>query len=469
MRVFRLCWFSTPPVVPKGSTRPPSAVAEIDASRKEREVGVPGTQPSPERRPEMDSCHGSLCMQMKCAALVANAPGEPHSRQIDTHFGTRYNPPTFAFCMQSPDGRHAAGVVMKSARVGSEPWDRGFEVGASAALPVAPSPQKIESFPAPDSTADGARGGLKVISRLPARRSAVANIDLKLLAIISELHRTRSVSHAAENLQLSQSTISMSLAKLRRHFNDPLFVRTSTGMEPTTHALEVLSLLRKAEGLIQSALEHHVIFDPSTSDRVFRLCSTDIAQFTLLPALMAKMKEVAPAIQVDLVNVSDEMPRLLESGEIDLAVGFIPPLGAGFYQQRLFRDRFVCAVRAGHPRVRSELSLERFQQEIHLTVATSGTGHGIVERTLEAKRIRRRIGLRVPSFLGLAPILTSTDFVAIVPEQLGRFFVGIAKIRLLPLPFNIPPYYILQHWHERYNHDPANVWFRGVLAERFLQ
>ncbi|MBV9743225.1 MAG: LysR family transcriptional regulator [Acidobacteriia bacterium] len=361
---------------------------------------------------------------------------------------------------------------MKSVRT-PQIWDRRDENGAAAGFPLSPKGQEPDTrpspLPEPKNPLRNGRSPLKVVSCPVPKRSTVANIDLKLLAIIGELHRTRSVSHAAENLQLSQSTISMSLAKLRRHFNDPLFVRTSSGMEPTTHAVEVISMPRKAEGLIQSALEYHVTFDPRSSDRVFHICSTDIAQFTLLPALMARLKHIAPGIEVDLVNMSEAVPRLLESGDVDLAVGFIPPMGAGFYQQRLFRDRFVCAVRSGHSRIGSELSLECFQQETHLVVATSGTGHGIVERTLEAKRIRRKVGMRVPSFLGLAPILTSTDFLAVVPEQLGRFFAGTAKIKLLPLPFTIPPYFILQHWHERYNHDPANVWLRGVLADLFLQ
>jgi DNA-binding transcriptional LysR family regulator len=362
---------------------------------------------------------------------------------------------------------------MKSVRAGLEVWDGRSEAGVSPDSGTIPARRETPSLPSPVhetiATSGNNRSAFKVIRRPTPRRAAAANIDLKLLAIISELHRTRSVSQAAENLQISQSTISMSLAKLRRHFNDPLFVRTSSGMEPTTHAAAVLTLLRKAEGLIQSALEHHVIFDPLTSERVFHLCSTDIAQFTLLPALMAKLKQVAPGIQVDLVNVTESMPGLLESGEVDLAVGFIPPMGAGFYQQRLFRDRFVCAMRASHPRIKTEMTLERFEKETHLTVTVSGTGHGIVERTLEAKKIRRKVGMRVPSFLGLAPILANTDFVAVVPEQLGRFYANSAAIKLLPLPFAIPPYFILQHWHERYNHDPANAWFRGMLAELFLQ
>ena len=351
-------------------------------------------------------------------------------------------------------------------------WSESAAPDAGTTIGIPPRQNRIEPVGILSRDGHSDRNSTNPLKKVPAvssRRPVGTNIDLKLLAIISELHRTRSVSHAAENLRLSQSTISMSLAKLRRHFNDPLFVRTSTGMEPTPHALEVLSLLRKAEGLIQSALEHHVVFNPSTSDRVFHICSTDIAQLTLLPTLMRKLKQAAPSIRIDLLNISESIPERLESGEVDLAIGFIPPMGAGFYQQRLFRDRFVCAVRTGHPRVKDELTLERFEKETHLTVATAGTGHSILERTLDGKRIRRKVGLKVPSFLGLAPILTSTDFLAVLPEQLGRFFASTGTIKVLPLPFNIAPYFILQHWHERYNHDPANVWLRGVLAELFFQ
>src|ERR1700733_14167277 len=126
----------------------------------------------------------------------------------------------------------------------------------------------------------------------------MTNIDLKLLAVINELHRTRNISQAAENLQLSQSTTSMALAKLRKHFDDPLFVRTSGGMEPTPRGAELIEVLKSAEFYLRKALEHRVVFDPASSDQVFRLCSTDIAQLTLLPMLLKRMRRISPSMSV---------------------------------------------------------------------------------------------------------------------------------------------------------------------------
>jgi DNA-binding transcriptional LysR family regulator len=298
---------------------------------------------------------------------------------------------------------------------------------------------------------------------------SVKNIDLRLLATVSELHKTRSVSQAAENLALSQSAVSMSLAKLRRHFNDPLFVRTSTGMEPTPQAVELIQLLERAEGILQTALGHHVVFDPLVSDRRFNIYSTDIAQVTLMPKLMRRLQETAPGISVDLRRISETTPKLLESGEADLAIGFVPPMGAGFCQQRLFEERFVCCVRKDHPRIRQSISVKQFQEEAHLAIATTGTGHGIVEQTLAAKNIRRNVGLTVPSFLGIASIIVNLDYIAILPEQLARHLASAGQIRVLNLPVPIPSYCIMQHWHERYGHDPASKWLRATVAELFTQ
>ncbi len=296
----------------------------------------------------------------------------------------------------------------------------------------------------------------------------MTNIDLKLLAVVTELHKTRSVSQTAENLDLSQSAISMSLAKLRKHFNDPLFVRTSSGMNPTPHAVELIGLLKSAENILQTALDLHVVFDPLTSDRRFNLYSTDIAQVTLMPRLMQRLSKIAPNVGIDLRRLSDDTPEFLESGQGDLAVGFILPMGAGFCQQRLFKERFVCALRRDHPRVGDSLSVDQFQDETHLAITPCGTGHGIVEKTLEAKNLRRRVGLAVPSFLGIASIITSLDYLAVLPEQLARHLAAPGNIKVLPLPFNVPAYYIVQHWHERYTQDPASRWLRSVIANLFL-
>jgi DNA-binding transcriptional LysR family regulator len=301
------------------------------------------------------------------------------------------------------------------------------------------------------------------------KRRNMTNIDLRLLTIVNELNKTRSVSQAAENLELSQSAVSMSLARLRKHFKDPLFVRTPDGMEPTPQMSELIELLEKAEGLLETALVHRVAFNPATSDRTFRLGATDIMRVTILPALMKRLQTSARGVGIELQDISDETPRLLHAGRLDLAVGYLPSTGSGFCQQRLLRDRFVCAVRANHSRIEGTLSVEQFESEPHVVLTMPGSGIEVVEKALEANRIRRKVRLRLPGCFGISSMITGADCLAIVPEQLGRLIASAGRIKLLPLPFVLPPYYVMQHWHERYTQDPASKWLRALIAELFME
>jgi DNA-binding transcriptional LysR family regulator len=294
-------------------------------------------------------------------------------------------------------------------------------------------------------------------------------LDAKVLALFRELQRTGSVSHAAQNLGLNQSAVSMTLARLRRHFNDPLFVRTSRGMEPTPYAADLFVELRAAHERLESALGYRPHFDPPKSDRMFHLVTADLSQITILPPLAKRLADVAPAVRIDLrfLNPGLDLPRLLEAGEVDLAIAKIPQMGAGFCQQRLFSSEFRCAVREGHPRVKGSLTLEQFQGERHISVSTPGTGHESLEKLLEAKQIRRNIGMRIPSFLGIEAVIAVTDHLVVVPGWFSRILAKIPAIQVLELPFSIPEYEVTLNWHERYTRDPGHQWLRGTVQSLF--
>jgi DNA-binding transcriptional LysR family regulator len=294
-------------------------------------------------------------------------------------------------------------------------------------------------------------------------------MDIKLLLILDDLYRTRSVTHTAENFHTNQPSISMALAKLRKHFNDPLFVKTSAGMEPTPHARQIARMLGKAGELFQLAVGHRVVFAPLVSERVFRIGATDVGQVVILPKLMNRLRDEAPRVSVDFQNISGDTTHHLESGEIDLALGFITNMKTGFCRQKLFSDRFVCAVRVDHPRLGDALNLNQFQKESLLAVTTSGTGHDIVEKSLRRQQVHVRVGLRVPNFLALSTLVANTDFVAILPERPARIFTRFGQIRIFEVPFRLPAYRVLQYWHERYDRDPGHQWLRRLISQMFSE
>ena len=295
----------------------------------------------------------------------------------------------------------------------------------------------------------------------------MAKFDLEWISVFVEIYKTQSVSQAAERLGIAQASASVALNKLRDRFDDRLFSRTSRGMEPTPKAQQLYPELCEVLARMEKARGSHSVFLPERTERLFRICLTDISEIVLLPALLNNVRRVAPKIHIEAEKISVDSPRRLESGDVDLAVGFMPHLEAGFYQQTLFEQDFVCLAAASHPRIRNRLGRRAFQAEAHIVVTTSGTGHSIVDKTLARHGIDRRVALRLPSFLGVARIVARTELLVIVPRVLGDTLATQEPIQLLEPPVPLPSYSVKQHWHDRFHADAGNMWLRRSIGELF--
>lgn len=293
-------------------------------------------------------------------------------------------------------------------------------------------------------------------------------VDTNLLRLFDLLYSTNSVTRSAELLGLSQPTVSIWLVKLRKQFNDPLFVRTTEGMQPTPRAEALVGIVRAALESLRQLSESEPVFHPASAVRTFRICMTDASHITLLPQLLSHVRALAPGIRLDAARIDADMPRALQAGDADIAIGLIPQLEAGFYQQTLFTQDWVCLANAGHPRIGDTLSLDQYADESHILIG-SGTGSILLGDALKRQKIERKVLLELPGFLGLSAILSSTDLIATLPRQIGETLARMAGLRVLACPVAIPSFTVKQHWHARYHHDAANRWLRGVCANLFLK
>lgn len=296
----------------------------------------------------------------------------------------------------------------------------------------------------------------------------IDRLDLNLLAVFDAVWRLKSVSQAAEELGLSQPATSNAVRRLREHFSDRLFVRTADGMQPTPLAQELGPLLSTALAQIQSSLQRRREFNARDETRTYTIIMTDVGDIVFLPPLLGYLKANAPGISLRTVQLSaDATQRALESGAVDLAIGFMPDLKSGVYQQQLFTTEYVCIVRRSHPAIRGRLTRKQFLDATHAVAEAAGTGHYVVEEQLARLGVRRRIGLRVPSFLALPPIVAASDMIATVPEPLAAASLPAMAIEIMPHPMAFPKLSIKQFWHERYHDDPANRWIRQACSTLF--
>jgi len=301
-----------------------------------------------------------------------------------------------------------------------------------------------------------------------AGRVNLNDLDLNLLRVFDAVLREKSVTRAGQRVGLSQPAMSNALARLRGLFGDPLFVRTPGGMNPTPCALRLADPVRRALDLLELTLREQAGFDAASATRTFRFHMSDIGEVVFLPPLLERLKRDAPGVRLEVAQYPvTGIRESLETGKIDIALGFMPELGGGIAQQRLFRDRYVCLAREDHPVIRRNLSAAQFRAARHVLIASSGTGHEVVERMLEEQGLGGNIALRVPHFMVVPMILARTDLVCTVPWQLAQAFKATGRFRMLEVPLALPTFDVRMLWHERFEQDPGNRWLRERLLELF--
>jgi DNA-binding transcriptional LysR family regulator len=293
-------------------------------------------------------------------------------------------------------------------------------------------------------------------------------IDARLLRMFDLIYSTRSVTRAAEQLGQKQPTISIWLGKLRRQLDDPLFVRTPGGMQPTPRADALIGTAREVLQSLREFSSAPHDFDPASARRKFRICMADSSHLCLMPQLLAHVRAVAPRVRLVAARIDDETAHALESGGADLALGFVPWLESGFYQQTLFPQDWVCLVSSTHPRIGDTLTLRAYNEEAHVAI-TAGTGAQLLEDAMRRQSVRRRVVVELPGFLGLSGVVSATDLIATLPRQIGETLARIAGLKVMECPLTLPPVTIKQHWHARYHEEPGNRWLRGVVATLFMQ
>lgn len=292
-------------------------------------------------------------------------------------------------------------------------------------------------------------------------------IDISLFLIFQHLIQYRNVTKTAKQLDLSQPAVSRKLAKLRAHFNDPLFVRTGQGLAPTPFAIEIAPSIQQLMLIYQSEIHHHEEFDPSKSERKFSIASTEIGHNLLIPRLLKECSKIAPAIRFDAVRPStNSMVEKLEIGEIDLALGSYPNLYSGIYEKTLAPESYVCAVRKGHPDIKGTISIEQFEAAEHIIVSTKGVGHihRQIEKLLFDRCSNDRIRVVSENFITAALLAEETNCIATLPSRLADMFGDRLRLQYIEPPIEVPSFDIKLYWHERFHLAPANQWLREVVT-----
>ncbi|MFT4124200.1 MAG: LysR family transcriptional regulator [Microbacteriaceae bacterium] len=286
-------------------------------------------------------------------------------------------------------------------------------------------------------------------------------MDLNLMRTLVAIYERGTVTAAAEELRLTQPSVSHALQRLRRQFHDPLFSRGRRGLAPTAFADELYGVFREALANVDTVIAEAARFDPGASTRRFRISLTDMGELGLLPQIVRALRTRAPRVELSVVPlVMQDVGEWLRFGQVDAAVASTPIRG-DVESAPLFEERYQCLVPSSVELGGGGLTMEQFLEAPYAVVSASA-GHSAVEVALADLGHRLRSVVTLEHFASLPRIVETCGVMAIVPSGFVRAAAVSSPLRVVELPFAVPPFTVRLYWQAR-RADSAQLWLRELI------
>lgn len=275
----------------------------------------------------------------------------------------------------------------------------------------------------------------------------------------------RSVTKAAENLDIGQPAMSAALSRLRDLFKDPLFVRLGREMQPTAKAQQIAPSITAALHYVRSVISENSIFQPKTSERSFTIGSSDYTSYVMMPALLDFFMDQAPLSNLRTIEYQKKnISELLEQGSADIVLGVFTDQPRETMIEHIFEERFVGIVRRAHPAMRKgKVNLESYVKYPHALTTLSRDSKGAIDEALDQIGLKRRIAFTTPHMVVLPFTLATTDLIAAVPKRIARRLADLCELDIFELPINLEPWNVSMIWSTLTNQDEASQWLRKAV------
>lgn len=288
----------------------------------------------------------------------------------------------------------------------------------------------------------------------------ISSLGVGSLRALVTIHGLGSLSRAAEQLDVSQSTLSHTLTRLREAFADELFLRQGRGIVPTARCDEIVAGLGTLLDQL-SELARPPSFDPATTQETFTISCNFYERAVLLPRIIRRFRQDAPLARFAVIQANLQGHDQLREGLCDLLISPLPGNLAGLYRRRLVRDRYACFLDAASPLAKGRLTLDDYRAAAHATISYGGGWRPFYRAALEALDVHVTPRVELPSFGAIGAILRDSDLVLTAPSALAD--VMPPQIRMLDPPFK-SSFEVHMFWSARQHQSESNRWLRGIVA-----
>ncbi len=290
--------------------------------------------------------------------------------------------------------------------------------------------------------------------------------DLNLLPVFVVLMEERNVTRAAERLGITQPALSNTLNRLRETLRDPLFVRERYGIRPTELAEEIAPAIVEALAKLDDVIHGQQDFDPLSAERLFTIAPNDYVEFVLVPAIVERLRDVAPGIRLRLTPFGSDIAETgVMSGTTAMVLGRLTDPPDNLVVQHLMDDGLACVVRAAHPDIGDSISKEQYERLKHVNMLPPGRLRAGLFQSLEKQGLKREVAVSVTHFLSIPELVAVTDYCTTLPSLICRRIALDPRLKVLPPPVDLGTFPVQMAWHVRYRNDPAHRWLRGLIGD----
>lgn len=303
-------------------------------------------------------------------------------------------------------------------------------------------------------------------------KDSLRSINLNLFKVFAAIYSQRNLTHAGEQLAMTQPAVSRALERLNLIFNERLFVRIDGEMRPTRTAEMIAPLIIEGLAMLESAADMADEFIPEKLSTTLKIGLNDYSMAIVLPALTRRIKTLAPSIFISTSQTNYlDAPGQLERAEIDCAIVSSLSDRSRLAVEPLFHEDYVVICASDHPvlgncvgnSADTTMTLEHYLAEEHLLVSYVGSRSGWVDDTLTDLGRTRRVAGSVHDFSAAPQILLTQPYLCTLPRRLALQFARTHPLRVHELPFEskVHVFHFIRAFQTTTN--PVSNWIRDQV------
>lgn len=292
----------------------------------------------------------------------------------------------------------------------------------------------------------------------------VRKFDLNLLVTFNTIYSTRNISKTAKLLDVSQPSVSNALARLRAQLDDRLFVRSGNSMVPTPKADEIIASVQEALKLVENTIDPEQGFDPSTSEKKFRLIISDTTEILIIPKLLRALE--ATSIQLEFIPPQRySIEEALISDEADLALFLLPSQHAEISNDLLFSSDICVIARNAHPRIQGQITVDQLKSEHRVTIRMMPGQLKNSEKIKIWRNSQEKDKCTVNSLNSIFNLVAESDYIGFAPKIHAQAVAKRHHLQILDWPMPPMQQHYLMSWNKKYQTEAAHIWLREQIKK----